>query len=143
MTYFLDANVFMYAAGREHRFRAPCVAVLRRVTRQELQTLTDVAVLQEIVHRYAAIGEAQKGLYLARLTVDQVARQVLPVTLVDMQLAFDLVARHGAGIRSRDAVHAATMLNNHLTHIISTDTHFDVIEGITRIDPRKAARAKG
>lgn len=143
MKYFLDANIFMYAAGREHPFRAPCVAVLRRVTRQELETLTNVEVLQEIVRRYGALGEHQRGLHLALLAVDQVARQVLPVTLADMQRAFDLISRYGAGIRSRDAVHAATMLNNRLTHIISTDTHFDAIEGITRIDPRKAARAKG
>jgi len=64
------------------------------------------------------------------------------VTLEDMQRAFDLVDRYGAAIKSWDAVHAATVLNNGLTHLISADSHFEVIEGITRVDPLKAARLK-
>lgn len=41
MKYFLDTNVFMYAAGREHPLKAPCVALLRRVAREELEVLTN------------------------------------------------------------------------------------------------------
>jgi len=140
VTYFLDSNIFMYAAGRTHRLKAPCVAVLRRVAEEQLDVVTNAEVLQEILYRYGAIDEAQRGLHLARLAMDQVGGDVLPVTLADMQLAFDLVGRHGTSLKSRDAVHAATMLNNGLTHLISADSHFDAIEGITRVDPRKAAR---
>jgi len=141
--YFLDANVFMYAAGREHPLKGPCVDVLRRVTQEELDVLTNSEVLQEILYRYSAVGELQRGLRLARLAVDQVAGDVLPVTLSDMQRAFDLAARYGTGIRCRDAVHAATMLNNGLSHLISADSHFDVIAGITRVDPGKAGQLRG
>ena len=35
------------------------------------------------------------------------------------------------------------MNTNDLTHLISADTHFDAIEGITRVDPRRPARLKG
>ena len=35
------------------------------------------------------------------------------------------------------------MYANDLTQLISADTHFDAIEGITRIDPRRPARLKG
>jgi hypothetical protein len=141
--YFLDSNIFMYAAGRPHPHKSSCVAVLRRVAEERLDVVTNAEVLQEILYRYGAIGEVQRGLHLARLAVDQVGGDVLPVTLADMQVAFDLVARHGTAIRSRDAVHAATMLNNGLTHLISADSHFDAIGGITRVDPRKAARLGG
>lgn len=142
MKYFLDSNIFMYAAGREHPLKAPCVAILSRVAQEKLEALTNAEVLQEILYRYGAIGELQRGLHLARLAVDQVGGEVLPVTLADMQRAFDLASRYGTAIRARDAVHAATMLNNGLTHLISADGHFDVIEGITRVDPRKAGRLK-
>ena len=37
-------------------------------------------------------------------------------------------------------MHAATMLNNDLTRILSADAHFNTITGITRVDPRKATR---
>ena len=94
------------------------------------------------MYRYSAINEHQRGIHLARLAVDQIAGEVLPVTLADMQRAFDLVARYGPQIRSPDAVHAATVLNNDLTHVVSADSHFDVIEGITRVDPRKPGRLK-
>jgi predicted nucleic acid-binding protein len=139
MKYFLDANIFMYAAGREHPLKAPCIAILSRVAREELDALTSSEVLQEILYRYSAIGELERGLHLARLAVDQVGGDVLPVTLSDMQRAFDLVGRYGTKIKTRDAVHAATLLNNSLTYIISADVHFDVIEGITRAEPAKAA----
>lgn len=142
MTYFLDANIFMYAAGREHSLKAPCVAILRRVAQEQIEAVTNAEVLQEILYRYSAINEHQRGIHLARLAVDQVAGEVLPVTLADMQRALDLFAGYGTKIRSRDAVHAATMLNNDLTHLFSTDSHFDVIEGITRVDPRKPPRLK-
>jgi hypothetical protein len=140
--YFLDSNIFMYAAGRPHPLKAPCVAILRRVAGEQLDVVTNAEVLQEILYRYNAIGEAQRGLHLARLAVDQVGGDVLPVTLADMQVAFELVARHGTEIRSRDAVHAASMRNNGLTRLISADSHFDAIEGITRVDPRRAARLR-
>lgn len=140
MRYFLDTNIFMYAAGREHPLKAPCVAVLRRVSREELEALTNTEVLQEILYRYGAIGEFRHGLRLARLAVEQVGGEVLPVTLADMQHAFDLVERHGAKIKARDAVHAATMLNNGLTRLISADSHFDVIHGITRVNPVRVRR---
>jgi hypothetical protein len=140
--YFLDTNIFMYAAGRDHPLKASCVAVLRRVSREELDVLTNTEVLQELLYRYGAIGELQRGLHLARLAVDQVAGEVLPVTIVDMHRAFDLFDRYGTEITGRDAVHAATILNNSLTHIISADSHFDIIEGITRLGPQKAARLK-
>jgi len=137
---FLDSNIFMYAAGQEHPLKAPCVRILRRVASEELEAVTSTEVLQEILYRYGAIGEMQRGLRLARLAVDQVGGAVLLVTLRDMQRAFELVERHGNAIVARDAVHAATMLNNGLTRLLSADTHFDAIAGITRVDPRKATR---
>jgi uncharacterized protein len=140
--YFLDTNIFMYAAGRDHPLKASCVAVLRRVAREDLEALTNTEVLQELLYRYGAIGELQRGLHLARLAVDQVAGEVLPVTLVDMHRAFDLVDRYGTEITGRDAIHTATILNNGLTHIISADSHFDIIEGIIRLGPQKVAKLK-
>ncbi len=142
MTFFLDTNIFMYAAGKAHPLKGPCLAILRRVAREEIEAVTNAEVLQEIVYRFGAIRELQHGIHLARLAVDQVAGAVLPVTLADIQRACDLLTRYGTRIKSRDAVHAATMLNNDVTHLISADTHFDAIEGITRIDPRKPARLK-
>ncbi len=138
--YFLDTNVFMYAAGQAHPLKGPCVEVLQQVTREVIDATINTEVLQEILYRYSAIGELTRGLRLARLAVDQVGGNVLSVTLTDMHRAFDLMERYGTSIKSRDAIHAATLMTHRLTHLISADRHFDTIEGITRLDPREAAR---
>ncbi len=139
MKWFLDTNIFMYAAGEAHPLKAPCVGILRQVAEEALDAVTSTEVLQEILYRYASLGELQRGLRLARLAMDQVGGAVLPVTAPDMRQAFSLLERHGTAIAVRDAVHAATMLNNGLTHLVSADSHFDVIAEITRRDPRRVA----
>lgn len=143
MKYFLDTTVFMYAAGREHPLKAACTAVLRRVADEEIDAVTNTGVLQEILRRYEALGQGEQGLRLARLAVDQVGGQVLPVTLRDLRRTFELKDRHGTAMRSRDAVHAAVMLNAGLTRLISSDRHFDVVEGITRVDPAAGCPGAG
>ncbi|MCD6345120.1 MAG: type II toxin-antitoxin system VapC family toxin [Anaerolineae bacterium] len=41
----------------------------------------------------------------------------------------------GAGLKPRDAIHAATMRNNGLRQLISADKDFDVLDFIVRVDP--------
>ena len=66
----------------------------------------------------------------------QLCSAVLPVTVADTRKALDLLKTHQT-ITSRDAIHAATMINNGIKEIISTDTHFDLLPEIKRIDPEK------
>jgi PIN domain. len=54
----------------------------------------------------------------------------------DTDRALELLKTFPA-ITSRDAIHAATMINNGIKQILSTDTHFDLIPEIRRIDPAK------
>lgn len=53
---FLDANVPIYAAGRPHALKEPCVEVLTRVAERPQAFITDAEVLQELLHRYLALG---------------------------------------------------------------------------------------
>ncbi len=131
--YFLDTNIVMYAVGKDHPYKAPCRAVLARVERDEIDVVTSVEVLQEILHRYYSIHLPDLA-ELAYRSLEKGCEQILPVTKADLDRAFNLLKMH-PDIRSRDAVHAAVMLNNGLTHILSTDTHFDHIAGITRVVP--------
>jgi len=43
------------------------------------------------------------------------------------------------GVHARDIIHVAVMMNNNLSQIISTDTHFDKIQGVRRYDPKVVA----
>lgn len=131
--YFLDTNIVMYAIGKDHPYKEPCRAVLEQVERDEIDVVTSVEVLQEILHRYYSLNRPELA-ELAYRSLEKGCEQIFPVTKADLDRAFDLLKVH-PDIRSRDAVHAAVMLNNGLTHILSTDTHFDHIAGITRVEP--------
>lgn len=53
-------------------------------------------------------------------------------------LATELFARYAAqGVKARDLIHAAVMLNNGVQTIVSTDSHFDQLDGIRRIHPQQ------
>jgi len=60
--------------------------------------------------------------------------QVLPVTQADIRLVLRLIPQYPT-LQARDLVHVAVMLNNGLSHILSTDAHFDRVNEIQRIDP--------
>jgi predicted nucleic acid-binding protein len=131
--YFIDANVPMYAVGAAHPLKAPCVAILEAVAKRELTAVTDVEVLQEILHRYTALRQRERAIEVAELFLEIVS-QVLPVTKEDFLLAMQLHAQHPS-FQARDALHGAVMQRHSIQHIISADRHFDGISTLTRLDP--------
>ncbi len=134
--YFLDVNVPMYAAGKDHLYKESCVWVLTEVANGRLDTIVDAEIIQEILYRYGAIQQWQIGVQMARNLLDLVPK-VLPVTASDVKTAVSLFAHYAPqGVKARDVLHTAVMQNHDLTHIISTDRHFDQIDGITRLDPQ-------
>jgi predicted nucleic acid-binding protein len=46
----------MYAAGADHPNKEPSVRFLERVARGEVEAALDAESLQEILHRYRALG---------------------------------------------------------------------------------------
>jgi predicted nucleic acid-binding protein len=128
---FIDSNIPMYVAGREHPNREPARRFLDRVRSGEVEACTSTEVLQEILYRYAGL----RRLDLAREVYDlfvQLCPVVLPVTLADTDRAKQL-ATSSARIGVRDALHAAVMLNNEVRHVATFDADFDRIPRIERI----------
>lgn len=130
MRVFVDSNIPMYVAGRDHPNREPSRRFLRRVREGKVEACTSTEVLQEILYRYASLGR----LDLAREVYDlfvEFCPIVLSVTLADTDRARDLVCAD-TGVSARDAVHAAVMLNNDVEWIATFDSGFDQIAGIRR-----------
>ena len=70
--------------------------------------------------------------------------RILPVTVADVQRAVSLFPLYAVrGIPARDIIHAAVMQGHGMTQIISPDTHFDNIAGISRLDPLTLHRQAG
>ncbi len=136
MSVFIDTSVIMYAAGRAHHHRDACRAVLTQVASGELAGVTSVEVVQEILHRFAR-GDRDVGARMAQGVLDLFG-DLLPV---DRQVIGATVARYrsDAGLSARDAIHVATCEVHAITELVSVDTDFDDIEGLTRIDPHALA----
>ena len=131
----LDTAVPMYAAGTPHPYRDACQWIMSQIATGGMQVVIDIEVIQEILHRYGALGRYPDAVKMARDLMTLVP-SILPVAAADMQTAVTLFERYAPqGVRARDCIHAAVMHNHGLTHIISSDAHFDLIAGLTRLDP--------
>lgn len=131
MRVFVDSNIPMYVAGREHANRTPALRFLEKVQKGTVDACTSTEVLQEILYRYGSLGR----LDLAREVYDlfvEICPVVLSVSLADTDRARDLICGT-QGISARDAVHAAVMLNHDIEWIATFDSGFDQVPGIRRL----------
>jgi len=129
---FIDSNIPMYVAGREHPHRDPSRRFLARVQRGEVEGCTSTEVLQEILYRYSALQRRD----LARQVYDlfvQICPTVFDVTLADTDRARDLLLELDR-VSARDAVHAGVMINHGVERIATFDAGFDTVPGLSRVD---------
>ncbi len=123
----------MYAAGTDHPHKGPSVALLERVASGEVEATIDAEVLQEILHRYRAIGRWEDGRRVFDFT-----RQIFPVVVPVTASVLDRARRlldTDRQIMARDALHAAVVMGEGLEAVCSYDRDFDRIKGIVRTEP--------
>lgn len=128
---FVDSNVPMYLIGAEHPLRARARERLEEVVAAGEGLCADAEVLQEILHRYTAIGRSEfiDPAFAALLGVVDV---VYPIERADVERARRLM-RTATRLSARDALHVAVMQAHDVGQILSFDRGFDGIPGIERI----------
>jgi predicted nucleic acid-binding protein len=131
--YFIDTNIFLYSIGRDHPLRSASVTAIHRIRDGQIMAVINTEIIQEILYHFQSIKRLSIGIRSARNVVS-ISSQILPVEEIDVSLAIELLEAYPK-IQTRDAFHAATMMNNGIKEIVSTDPHFDSIHGIKRIDP--------
>lgn len=128
---FVDSNIPMYLIGAAHQNKEGARRLLEVSIAREETLVTDVEVLQEILHRYAAlrrIDAVQPAFDVLLSVVDE----VLPIELSHMQRAKDLLlADHG--LSARDVLHLAVMADAGITRIMTFDAGFERYPGIERV----------
>lgn len=133
MQVFLDSNVFLYAIGKPHPLKGPCAAVLRAVAGGSLEANTSTEVAQEVMY---VLGRRGDRALAARVVGDltMLFPSMLPVELADITRACELFLQY-PGLPTRDAVHAATMLNAGIGTVVTADRDFEQVAGLERVDP--------
>lgn len=128
---FLDSNIPMYLVGAPHPHKRDAQQILERLLSEEERLVTDAEVLQEILHRYVAIGrrDAIQPAFDALLGI---ADEVFAIELADLERAKDIVLGH-ARLSARDALHLAVMERHGVSRIMSFDSGFDGFPGVTRV----------
>ena len=128
---FLDANVPMYMVGANDPRKADTNRLLERAARDRERLVTDAEVLQEILHRYVAI-DRRDAIQPAFTVLLDLVDAVFAVDREAAELAKSIVLGY-PGLSARDAIHAATMQQHGVTRIMSFDSGFDHVPGITRL----------
>jgi hypothetical protein len=133
---FIDANAPMYTVGTAHPLKAPSIKVLRLVQEYPGLFITSAEVLQEIVHRYLAIRAWPRGRGVFQQFARLMRGRIEPIYERDVREAARLADAHPDS-SARDLLHAAVMDRLGARRIVSTDTDFDYLPGLERLDPMR------
>jgi len=128
---FVDSNIPMYLVGAEHPNKSRAQLLLQTAVAQGERLVTDVEVLQEILHRYAALRrlDAIQPAFDALLGV---VDDVFPIDAADVALAKEVLLG-GLLFTARDALHIAVLERYGVSKVMSFDSDFDRRPGMTRI----------
>lgn len=127
----IDSNVPMYLIGAAHPHKVDAQRVLERLVSDRERLVTDAEVLQEILHRYAAI-DRRDAIQPAYDLLLAVVDEVLPIDRASTERAKDIVMGRRR-LSARDALHIAVMEQHGIGRILSFDSGFDGLPGITRL----------
>jgi len=128
---FIDSNIPMYLVGAAHPHKADAQRLLEAAIAAGRRLVTSAEVLQEILHRYSAIGR-REAIQPCLDALIGVVDEVFPVARHDVERAKDLLLGYPR-LSARDALHVAVMQRHEVSHVMSFDTGFDPIPGVSRV----------
>ena len=121
----------MYLVGAPHPHKADAERLISRCLSERQKLVTDAEALQEILHRYIAVGR-RSIIQPAFDTLLGLVDEVIPVDRTAVERAKELALGYER-LSARDAVHLAVMQSYGIDRILSFDAGFDGLAGITRI----------
>jgi predicted nucleic acid-binding protein len=131
MKSYLDTNVFVHPILFDNRKAAACRKLLEKAARREIEAVTSVLTWDELVYvvgkyrgRTGGNVEGAKFLQFPHLTF-------IEVDLPLLAKAQDLADRYG--LLPRDAVHAASALQETADQFVSDDEDFDRVRELRRV----------
>jgi hypothetical protein len=127
----IDTNVPMYLVGADGNYKVRAQRLLDRAATDHQRLVTDAEVFQEILHRYSAI-DRRDAIQPAFDVLNEVVDEIFPIDARILDRAKSLVLGYRT-LSARDAIHLAAMQEHGVTRIMSFDSGFDAIPGLTRL----------
>lgn len=121
----------MYIVGAAHPHKTDSQVLLEGLVATGQRLVTDAEVLQEILHRYAAIDK-REAINPAFQVVLDIVDEIFPIEKPDVLRAAE-IAQGRARLSARDALHIAVMERHEIRSILSFDSDFDRWPGLKRI----------
>jgi predicted nucleic acid-binding protein len=137
---FVDSNIPMYLVGANHPNKIAARLRLEQAIVDNEPLATDAEVLQELLHRYTAIGR-RDAIGPAWEAIVGVVDVIHPIEVEDVTRARRLIAAAPA-LSARDAVHLAVMQRRGISRILTFDAGFDGIVGVERIGSQRPPPAR-
>jgi hypothetical protein len=127
----VDSNIPMYLVGAAHPHKVDAQRLVERALADRERLVTDAEALQEILHRYVAIGrrDAIEPCFEALMGI---VDEVFPVDAAAVGRAKTIVLGNPR-LSARDALHLAVMERNGVKRILTFDAGFDGVPGVERV----------
>lgn len=128
---FIDSNIPMYLVGAAHPNKDAARRVLELAINRGERLVTSAEVMQEILHRYAALRRLD-AIQPALDALLGVVDEVFPVEAEDVRRAKEVLLGL-ARLSSRDALHVAVMQRRGIAQVMSFDAGFDAVGWVQRL----------
>jgi len=127
---FVDSNIPLYLLGARHPNKRRARELLDDCFDANERLVTDVEVLQEILHRYTAI-DRRDAIQPAFDVLTGIVDEFFPLGVEELEGAKQIALT--TTLSARDALHLEVMRTHHLDRILSFDSDFDQISVISRV----------
>jgi predicted nucleic acid-binding protein len=129
LTFFVDANVIVYAAT-EGEYRSSCLRILEAVANGDVDGRTSPAVLEEVWY----IERSGRAGPLDRLAARAYAVFTPLLTVTDEAFRVALSVRKRL-LGPADRLHVGTCRSSGIDTIVTADSGFGGLRGLRRVDP--------
>ena len=128
---YFDTNVFVYAAADEGDIGEEARKILEETKNGKYRAFTSTLTIDEILW---AIQKELNKVKEAKIAEDFLSMENLEFISVDLNIIKESINNYKESLDPRDAIHLASMQSKKIKTILSTDSDFDKIKGIKRID---------
>jgi predicted nucleic acid-binding protein len=135
--FYIDSNIFIYPVIYDEDAISEsknCKSFLLKIASGGVEAYTSVITWDEVTWIVRRILGVEASVALGRKFLRFPNLKILGIRKTTILKAQEVMERYG--LRPRDAIHAATAIENKITTIVSYDRGFDSVGGLKRIEPQ-------